>query len=285
MSTTTESQAPDPMKEVETLLEADLAKEQASNRLTMQVGSGFVIFVAAYLVWISVSIGTLLDPSGLAHAATGYAIDAVPEAGKQVRLLVVDGAPDLARQGADQLVGLIPGYRALLQEEIDPVLDEVCGVLAEASVQELAQRAGEPASKYATDDALQAGADAAVARVDAILDESMQLEDDEGVTPKQHIEVALDQLKKVDKGLKVLARKGGDPAERELLLAWLNVIGQANEAEETALVADYKETAAAEKAARGETKPAGEAASAPGAPNAGATAATPADSPPPTPGQ
>lgn len=277
MSDTTQNSA-DPIKEVEALLEAELAKEKQANLRTTQIGGGLTLFVAGYLVWITVSIGTLLDPSGLAHAATGFAIDAVPSAGREVRALVVDGAPDLAKVGSDQLVGLIPVYRTALQDELDPVLDEVCMVLAQGAVQELATQAGDPNAKYDGSAALQAGADAAIARVDAILDSSMTLPDDEGITPQQHISVALDQLHKVDAGLKALSKKGADPAERELLLAWLNVIGQHNEAEETALIADYKAEAAA---ARGnvplEMAPSGTP------PAKGATATVPAEAAPKAP--
>lgn len=36
----------------------------------------------------------------------------------------------------------------------------------------------------------------------------------------------LSQLKHIDTELQRVTKKGGNPAERELLLAWLNVLGQ-----------------------------------------------------------
>ena len=90
------------------------------------------------------AIGTLLDPEGLALAASGVAITAVPEASKELRVLVVDGAPDLVRMGSDQLVGMVPRYREVLQAEIDPVLDQVSSVLAEAAMERCPSNRGTP---------------------------------------------------------------------------------------------------------------------------------------------
>ena len=244
------------VKEIEGLLEAELAKEQRTNRLTLRVGGGMVAFVAVYVSWVSVMVARMLDPAGLAEAATGFAIGAVPEAGAQVRTLVVDGAPDLVRMGSHQILEMIPDYRLALQQELDPVLDETCRVLAQAAVQELAERAGNPSATYATSEALQAGADAAVARVDAVLAEAMDKPDDDGVTPRQHIESSLGQLKRIDKELAILAKKKGHAPEREMLLAWLNVLGQHEEAEEAALKDDYKMQAAEAKKKPGDAGPA-----------------------------
>ncbi|MSQ02606.1 MAG: hypothetical protein EXR71_12080 [Myxococcales bacterium] len=231
--------------EIEGLLQVELDKEGAANRRTMKLGVGFGGFVAIYLTWVSWAISELLDPTGLAHAASGFAIGAVPEAAQHVRVLVVDGAPDLVRAGSDQIIAMVPGYRLMLQEEIDPVFDEVAMVLATTAVKELSTHAGDPSARYSSSDAIQAGADAAVARIDGILNDAMELPDEEGVTPRQHIGAALVQLKKIDAQLKIMARKGGDPRERELLVAWLGVVAQANEAEEVALVEDYKAEAKA----------------------------------------
>ncbi len=234
--------------EIEGLLAAEVAKETAANGRTMKVGGGFAVFVGAYLLWVTYAISQLLDPTGLAQAASGFAIGAVPEAAKEVRALVVDGAPDLVRAGSDQIIAMVPGYRLMLQEEIDPVFHEVATVLASTAVTELATRAGDPNAKYTSSDALQAGADAAVARVDAILNDAMELPDEEGLSPRQHINAALVHLKKIDAQLKIIRGKGGDPRERELLVAWLGVVAQSNEAEEVALVEDYKtEAKAAQK--------------------------------------
>ena len=186
------------VKEIEGLLEAELAKEQRTNRLTLRVGGGMVAFVAVYVSWVSGMVARMLDP----------------------------------------------------------VLDETCRVLAQAAVQELAERAGNPSATYATSEALQAGADAAVARVDAVLAEAMDKPDDDGVTPRQHIESSLGQLKRIDKELAILAKKKGHAPEREMLLAWLNVLGQHEEAEEAALKDDYKMQAAEAKKKPGDAGPA-----------------------------
>lgn len=237
------------VKEIEGLLEAEVAKERASNDLTMKVGGGFALFVAAYLGWMTWNVSTLLDPEGLALAASGFAIGAVPDAGKEVHKLVVEGAPDLVRLGSNEIIGMVPGYRLQLQAEIDPVLDEVCVVLANAAVKKLAEAGGDPNAKYDSSDALQAGADAAVGRVNSILDDAMDLPDDEGVTARQRIEQSLKSLKKIDAQLKIMNRKGGDPQERELLVAWLGIVAQHTEAAEVALVEDYKASARAQQAA------------------------------------
>lgn len=268
----------DAIKEIEALLEAEVAKERASNAMTMKVGGGFALFVGCYLSWMVWNVGTLLDPNGLALAASGFAIGAVPEASKEIRTLVIDGAPDLVRMGSDEILGLVPGYRAQLEGEINPVIDEVCGVIASAAVQKLASQGGAPDAKYTSSEALQAGADAAVARVDAILEDAMDLPDpeNEGITPRQRINESLKGLKKIDAQLKIMNKKGGDPAERELLVAWLGLVTSHVEESEKALVSDYKAAAkeeAAEKKADAAVAPAAAAAPAAPAAPAGAPAA------------
>lgn len=240
----------DALGEVESLLQAEVDKEIAANRRTMKLGGGFVLLVAVYLFWVSGAIGQILDPTGLAQAASGFAIDAVPKAGKEVRALVVDGAPDLVRMGSDQIISMVPDYRIALQDEIGPVLDEVCSVLATTAVRELTQHAGDPAASYSTSEALQVAADAAVARVDATLNDAMDLPNEEGITPRKQIESSLTHLKRIDAQLKIMANKGGDPRERELLVAWLGVVAQHNETAEVARVEDYKVNAAVEQRAK-----------------------------------
>ncbi len=228
------------LKEIEDLLAADLQKETAANQRKIKIGGILVAVVAGYLLWVSSAIGTLLDPEGLAQAASGVAITAVPEAAKDLRVLVIDGAPDLVRMGSDQLVGMIPHYRQVLQAEIDPVLDQVSSVLAEAAMEKMAEQAGNPSAKYADDAAMQAAADAAVATIDDAMNLAMDTEGEDHLTPRQQIEASLTQLKKIDTELARIANTGGDPAERELLLAWMNVLTQRSTAETEALAADYK---------------------------------------------
>lgn len=259
----------DAIKEIESLLEAEVAKEKAANSMTMKVGGGFALFVGCYLGWMTWNVSTLLDPNGLALAASGFAIGAVPEASGEIRKLVIDGAPDLVRMGSDEILGMVPGYRASLEQELYPVIDEVCAVVASAAVTKLKTQAGDPSATYSSSEALQAGADAAVARVDAILEDAMDLPDveNDNITPRQRIEESLKSLKKIDAQLKIMNKKGGDPAERELLVAWLGLVTSHVEESEVALKEDYKVAAKAaeEKSKGGDDKPA-EAPAAPAAP-------------------
>jgi hypothetical protein len=246
----------DAIKEIEGLLEAEVAKERAANAMTMKVGGGFALFVACYLGWMTWNINTLVDPEGLALAASGFAGSAVPEASGEIRKLVIDGAPDLVRMGSDQVIDLVPVYRAQLEEELYPVIDEVCTVLANAAVSKLASSGGSPDAAYSSSDALQAGADAAVARVDALMEDAMDLPDDEGVTARQRIGESLKSLEKIDKQLKIINKKGGDPAERELLVAWLGLVSSHVEENETAMKEDYKAAAKAPEAKKPDAPPA-----------------------------
>lgn len=214
------------LKEIEGLLEAELENERAANARSKKVGGVFVGFVAVYLTWISYAIGTFLDPAGLAEAASGFAIGAVPGAAQQIREMVVSGAPDLVKVGSDKLIEMIPGYRAEIQAEMDPVIDDVSGVLAEAAVAEMLKSGGDPKAAYADDAALAAAADAAALRMDGVLAGAMDKPDEEGLTPRSRIDASLTQLKSVDKELKLIAKKGGDPQQREILLAFLNVMQQ-----------------------------------------------------------
>ncbi len=255
----------DAIKEIEGLLEAEIAKERASNAMTMKVGGGFAVFVGCYLLWMTWNVSTLLDPHGLALAASGFAIGAVPEASGEIRKLVIDGAPDLVRMGSDEILAMVPGYRVQLEGEITPVIDEVCTVVASAAVHKLATQAGSPGATYTSSEALQAGADAAVARVDALLEDAMDLPDpdDEGITPRQRIDESLKGLKKIDAQLKIMNKKGGDPAEREFLVAWLGLITSHVEESDKALVEDHKAAAREEAAEKKGEAPAAPAPAAP----------------------
>lgn len=230
----------DELKEIEGLLVTELEKERAANARNLKVSGVLVLLVAGYLAWINSAIGTLLDPQGIAEATSGAALTAVPAAGQEIRKLVVDGAPELMRMGSDQLIALIPAYRETLQGEIDPVLNQVATVLADTAMENMAQKAGNPSSQLMDDAAIGAAADAAVEMIDVTLDAAMDTPDDEGQTPRQRIEVSLTQLKKIDTELKRIAKKGGDPAERELLLAWLNVVTSNSRLADRALIEDVK---------------------------------------------
>jgi hypothetical protein len=216
----------DAVTEIEAMLTAQLEAERSNNAKSLKYSAVAAGGVGLYLLWISSAIGTFVDPEGLALAAAGFAVDAVPAAAAQIRSVVVDGAPDLARAGSEQMIEQIPNYREALQQEIDPVIDQVCGVLADAAVTKMAEQAGDPKAVYSDDAALDHAAEAAIGSLDAVLAEAMDEKDEDGVSPRATIESSLSQLKHIDTELQRVTKKGGNPAERELLLAWLNVLGQ-----------------------------------------------------------
>ena len=77
--------------------------------------------------------------------------------------------------------------------------------------------------------------------------------ENDGPTPRETIDEALDSLKTVDRGLKTIASGGGDPQERELLMAWMNLMSQWNDDANTAAIDrlkddDYKKAAPEEAA-------------------------------------
>lgn len=219
-------------------LELELENEAKSNKSFNIVGGIFVAFIALYLIWLSAAIGTLLEPEGLAEAAAGAALQAAPSLTGNIRELVVDGAPNLAAAASMAAVDMVPTYRGVLEGELRPVIDEVSGVVAAAAISKMVEAGGGEHDSLA----LQEAADAAVARLDTVLDEAM--DEPMGVdepTPRQVIESSLTQLEVVDQGLKHLARGGGDAAERELVFAWLNVLQQHNQDKDLSLSDAYRE--------------------------------------------
>jgi len=219
-------------------LDLELENEVKGNKSFNIVGGIFVAFIALYLIWLSASIGTMLQPAGLAEAAAGAALEAAPALSANLRELVVDGAPNLAGSASQAVVEMVPSYRGVLEDELRPVIDEVSGVVASAAVKKMID------SGTDSDDsiALQEAADAAVARLDSVLDEAMNepMGADEP-TPRQVIEGSLEQLEVVDRGLKRLAKGGGDEAERELVFAWLNVLQQRTAELDLSLADEYRE--------------------------------------------
>jgi len=217
---------PSAVAEIEALLRTQLEQERVDNARSMKLSVAAIALVGLYLTWVSSAVGTFLDPEGLALAASGFAVDAVPAASAQIRAVVVDGAPDLARTGSEAVIDQIPNYRQSLEAEIDPVIDQVSAVLAEAAVKKMATQTGDSNGTYADDAAYDKAAEAAMASLDSVLVEAMDERGDDGISPRASIESSLTQLKKIDVELKRITKNGGNPAERELLLAWLNVLGQ-----------------------------------------------------------
>jgi hypothetical protein len=219
-------------------LELELENEAKGNKSFNIVAGIFVAFIALYLIWLSASISTLMQPEGLAEAAAGAALEAAPALSANLREVVVEGAPNLAAAASNSAVEMIPSYRGVLEDELRPVIDEVSSVVAAAAVKKMVESGGQADAS----EALQEAADAAVARLDEVLDEAMDepMGPDEP-TPRMVIEQSLGDLEVVDRGLKRLARGGGDAAERELIFAWLNVLQQHGEELDVSLQDEYRE--------------------------------------------
>jgi len=232
----------DAVKEIEGLLEGQLSSVRKTNQRSTMIGGIALLLIGGYLAWAHSQFSQLLDPEGLAFAATGMTLEAIPEASQALRSVVVDGAPDIAQAASQAVVDMLPAYREIMEEEMRPVIDEVATVLAQTTVQQMvksaeAGRTGEGAQQAA----LQAGADAVVDRFDDIIGDALdQPGPDDGPTPREAIDASLEQLQTIDRGLKTMARGGGDPMERELLLTWLGLIGQAAQEADAAAIDAYK---------------------------------------------
>lgn len=225
------------LAEVQGLLEEELEAVKQANKRSMIIGGVVLVLIGGYLLFANHQVKKIFDPEGLALAASGVALGAVPEAADALETIVVDGAPDIARTATQSILDMLPTYRMVMEEELDPVVDEVTGILAQATFRQML-RAGEAAKNPAGEQlALQAGADAVVERFDLIvqqgLDEPLE---DHGHTPRQAIEASLGQLVTIDRGLKQVVRGKGDPRERELLLAWIDLIGQYHDTANAAAV-------------------------------------------------
>ncbi len=209
-------------------LDLDLENERKANKTLDVVAGIFVLIVACYLLWLSVQLGRILQPDAMAEAAAGAALDAAPSVTAHVRGLVVDGAPDLARTASDAAIEMVPAYRAALEDEMKPVIDEVSMVIATTALQKMSD-AG-PGGEVDESLAMQEAADAVIARLDTVLAEAMDepIEQD-GQTPRELIDGSLENLEMVDRGLKRMASGGGESSERELVMAWLNVLQQYGE--------------------------------------------------------
>jgi len=223
------------------LLEDELAAVRAQSSKSKRLALLMVGLVGAYLAWAGTQLNKMLDPVGLAEATTGLAIGAVPAAGANLRIMVVDGAPDLARSGTQAVLDLIPAYREVLEQELTPVIDEVTSVLAQSVVHSLVKSGDKLQGEAATQAALEAGSDAVISRLDTVLEEALdQPTEVDGPTPRQTIETSLGKLERVDSGLKRIAAGKGDPKERELILSWISMLQQFDADAEAAAVQAYK---------------------------------------------
>lgn len=249
------------MKSVLDAVEADLATERQGNQRSMIIGGIAVLLVGGYLAVLHGQISRFLDPEELALAATGAAVDAAPGVEAQLRTLVVDGAPDIARSMSNAVVDAIPTYRQTLEDELKPVIDEVCAVLATTAVNRMLVAEG--GQETAQAEGLDAAADAVITRLDSLLNEAMSEPSQlDGPSPADLIETSIDKLTMVDRGLRRLARGGGDEAERELVMTLLGAI-DASQAQRDTVEQDAYRT----RARAGQPKPSGADAAKPSKPD------------------
>jgi hypothetical protein len=225
--------------EIESLLKAELERTQAGTQRSMIVAIILVVVVGGYLTWVNSQVNELINPEGIALAATGLAVEAVPQGGEYLHTAIVDGAPDIARAASQGVLDMLPAYRAVLEEELAPVIDEVCSILAVTAVDSIIRSAaGEKGNDAAQQMAIQEGADAVFVRLDTLLDEALDTptshEEVAGPSPRETINEALTKLQTVDSGLRQIASGGGDAAERELLLTWMSLLTQYQDEANTA---------------------------------------------------
>jgi hypothetical protein len=226
------------------MLEAELIQARAQSGKSKRLALLMMVLFGAYLAWAGSQVNKMLDPEGIAQAATGLALEAVPAAGANLRLMVVDGAPDLARSGTQAVLDLVPVYRAVLEDELSPVIDEVTAILAQSVVHSLVKSGDKPKGALATQAALDAGADAVMLRLDTVLERAMdEPADMGGPSPRQTIQISLGKLERIDAGLKRIASGQGDPKERELILSWISMLQQYDSEAETAAIQAYKQGA------------------------------------------
>lgn len=213
------------IKEIEGLLEDELQTVREMNMRTLMMGVAMALLVGVYLAWAASQVNKVLDPEGIALAATGVAIDAVPEAANSLRTLVVDGAPDLAKAASQSIVEMIPTYRQVMEDELSPIIDEVTGILSQTAVQNMVEAA--KTGDINEDMAMEEAAAAVMLRLDTLFVEALNEEaEEDGPSPQNAIDAALKQLKTIDQGLARHAAGRGDAQERELLLAWIGMLGE-----------------------------------------------------------
>ena len=164
------------------------------------------------------------------------------ELARQYRNQLIDGAPELASLIGESVVEMIPTYRMVMQDELAPIIDEISLILAHTAVQTMLELDASGMDRnYADQVAREAASAAVVDRLDALMDQAMdERGENDAPSPRESIAAALDKLEVVSKGLKRLERGGGDSSERELLVSWLNLIGQWQEDADLAAEESYR---------------------------------------------
>lgn len=227
------------LEQVHKAVEADLIAERQGNQRSMIIGGFAALLIGGYLFVLHGQIARFLEPEELALAATGAAVDAAPDVEAQLRVLLVDGAPDIARSLSNSVVEAVPTYRAALEDELKPVVDEVSSLLATTAVNRMLASDGDAAAAQSA--GTEEAAEAVVARLDTVLEEAMQEPSQlDGPSPADLIDASVDKLVVVDRGLRTLARGGGDRAERELVMTVLGAIDSAQAEADVAAADQYR---------------------------------------------
>ncbi len=229
--TTEPSFPPSGLEQVISRLEGDLSELQEKNHRSLRIGILLFALVATYLFWAGSQFKQVMDPEGLAWAVSGMAMEAVPAASETLHEALVDGAPDIARVGGQAVVEMVPTYREVLLDEIAPIIEEISVILANTAVTAMLRLDAEGMnSDVATQVARETATAEVIERLDTLLEEAMDESGEEGEpSPREAIVNTMDQLEIISRGLDRIAGNQGDDAERELLIAWMNVVGQFGE--------------------------------------------------------
>ena len=247
-------------------LDEELESLKKSNQQSTIIGGAVCLLVGGYLLMLNSQLSHFFEPEEVALAAAGAAVEAAPAVEESLRELLVEGAPDIARSMSTAVVDTIPSYRAAAEDELRPVIDEVTSILAVTAVNKMLE--SEAPAPVAAQMGTAAAADAVIERLDTMFEGAMNEPSDlDGPTPAQLIDQSVEKLQMVDRGLRRIARGGGDQAERELVLTLVAAIDAAQTeaavAEADAYRAkgddDAKEKAKAGDAEKAPAKPAAEA--------------------------
>ncbi len=217
----------DPMKVVETRLEEELGREQASSKRTLYGGAAGLVIWACYLGWGSSSVATILDEEALAGAAAGYVVEQVPVVGDHLRDTLVLHADDVVKEGAAAVLARVPTMRQELEAELYPTIDKAAAELASAAVEALVEAGKHPETTVAIDGGTVAVAHAAVKQLPEALEGAMDLPMEDGRTPRQAIADSLDVLVAADANLAEIASGKSGAMERELVVAWVDMLEDA----------------------------------------------------------
>ena len=208
-------------------LQQDLEKVQAENQRSLYISGGLFAFIAFYLIWAGSQLNILLDPEGMAEAATGIAIESIPEVSATLTETIKDAAPSVAQQASEQVVDIIPMYREKVENEIKPIIDEVSGILAETSVHSVMASMEKVQNENTVKNiAVQKASENVIEQLDLVLKDALAQPGEDGTTPAESIEAALTELRSIDRELKKIKSGRGDSQERELLMTWLNIVSQ-----------------------------------------------------------